>query len=76
MHNSHRTRVLADRNQTLKGKWKDKAFAAGVDRAEIEHNVAALGVDLTEHIGFTIAAMRGIAPALGLDGSLAQNRPT
>ncbi|MBP7693431.1 MAG: HDIG domain-containing protein [Anaerolineales bacterium] len=62
--------------KSVKGKWKDKAFAAGVDRAEIEHNVAALGVDLTEHIGFTIAAMRGIAPALGLDGSLAQNRPT
>lgn len=61
--------------KSVKGKWKDKAFAAGVDRAEIEHNVAALGVDLTEHIGFTIAAMRGIAPALGLDGSLAQNRP-
>ena len=61
--------------KSVKGKWKDKAFAAGVARAEIEHNVAALGVDLTEHIGFTIAAMRGIAPALGLDGSLAQNRP-
>ena len=58
--------------KSVKGKWKDKAFAAGVDRTEIEHNTQALGVDLTEHITFVIAAMRTIAPELGLDGSLAQ----
>ncbi len=58
--------------KSVKGKWKDRAFAAGVDRAEIEHNVQALGVDLTEHITFTIEAMRAIASELGLDGRLAQ----
>jgi putative nucleotidyltransferase with HDIG domain len=57
--------------KSVKGKWKDRAFAAGVDRAEIEHNVQALGVDLTEHIAFVIEAMRSIAPELGLDGRLA-----
>jgi putative nucleotidyltransferase with HDIG domain len=58
--------------KSVRGKWKDRAFAAGVDRAEIERHVAALGVDLTEHITFTIEAMRTIAPELGLDGRLAQ----
>ena len=56
--------------KSVKGKWKDKAFAAGVNRADIEQGAAALGVDLTEHITTVIAAMRGIAPTLGLEGSL------
>jgi putative nucleotidyltransferase with HDIG domain len=56
--------------KSVKGKWKDKAFAAGVNRADIEQGAAELGVDLTEHITTVIAAMRGIAPTLGLEGSL------
>jgi putative nucleotidyltransferase with HDIG domain len=55
--------------KSVRGKWKDKAFAAGVNRAEIEQGVSELGVDLNEHITFVIAAMRTIAPRLGLDGS-------
>lgn len=57
--------------KSVKGKWKDKAFAAGVNRTDIEDGVRELGVDLTEHITFTIEAMRAIAPTLGLDGRLA-----
>jgi putative nucleotidyltransferase with HDIG domain len=57
--------------KSVKGKWKDKAFAAGVNRADIEQGTQELGVDLTEHITTVIEAMRVIAPALGLDGSLA-----
>ena len=57
-------------NKSVRGKWKDRAFAAGVNRAEIELGAQELGVDLTEHITFTIEAMRKIAPALGLEGSL------
>ena len=56
--------------KSVKGKWKDKAFAAGVNRADIEQGARELGVDLTEHITTVIAAMRAIAPALGLVGSL------
>jgi putative nucleotidyltransferase with HDIG domain len=52
-------------------KGKDKAFAAGVNRADIEQGAQELGVDLTEHITTVIESMRIIAPALGLDGSLA-----
>jgi putative nucleotidyltransferase with HDIG domain len=57
--------------KSVKGKWKDKAFAAGVNRADIEQGAEELGVDLTEHITTVIEAMRVISPALGLDGSLA-----
>lgn len=59
--------------KSVKGKWKDKAFAAGVNRADIEQGAQALGVDLTEHITNVITAMRAIAPELGLEGQLAQS---
>jgi putative nucleotidyltransferase with HDIG domain len=55
---------------SVKKKWKDRAFAAAVDRAEIEHAAADLGVPLDEHIGVVLQAMQAIAPALSLDGSL------
>lgn len=54
---------------SVKKKWKDKVFAAGVDRAEIEHAAADLGVPLDEHIGIVLQAMQAIAPTLGLAGS-------
>jgi len=55
---------------SIKKKWKNKAFAAGVNRAEIEHAAADLGVPLDEHIGVVLQAMQAIAPTLDLDGSL------
>ena len=58
--------------KSVKGKWKDRAFAAGVNRADIEQGAQELGMDLTEHITLVIGAMREVAPVLGLDGSLAQ----
>ncbi|MBI5946454.1 MAG: HDIG domain-containing protein [Chloroflexi bacterium] len=57
---------------SVKKKWKDKAFAAGTDRAEMEHAAKELGVELWEHVGNVILAMRKIAPELGLVGSLQQ----
>jgi putative nucleotidyltransferase with HDIG domain len=50
-------------------KMKDKAFARSVNRNDIATGASELGVDLEEHIAFCIAAMRGIAAELGLDGS-------
>ena len=62
---------IADVDLTsIKKKWKNKAFAAGVDRTEIEHAAVALGVPLDEHILVVLHAMQAIAPALSLDGSL------
>lgn len=55
--------------KSVKKKWKDKAFAAGVHRAEIEAGAAALGVDSWEHVGIVLQAMQGIACELGLDGT-------
>ncbi len=56
--------------KSVKNKWKDKAFAAGVDRHEIEKCAADLGVPLEEHIGIVLKAMQEHAAELGLDGSL------
>ncbi len=55
---------------SVKKKWKDKAFAAGTDRAEMEHAAKELGVEIWEHVGNVITAMRKIAPELGLVGNI------
>lgn len=55
---------------SVKKKWKDKAFAAGTNRAEMEQGAREFGVDIWEHAGNVIAAMRKIAPELGLVGNL------
>jgi putative nucleotidyltransferase with HDIG domain len=63
------SRSLADLEvSSVKKKWKDKAFAAGANREEIAHATEDFGVDLWEHVGHVIQAMRRIAPELGLDG--------
>jgi putative nucleotidyltransferase with HDIG domain len=51
---------------SVKKKWKDRAFAAGANRDEIEKAAAEFGVELWEHVGNVIQAMRRIAPDLGL----------
>jgi putative nucleotidyltransferase with HDIG domain len=52
----------------VRKKMKDKAFARGVSRDDIVAGASGLGVDLDEHIGVVIAAMRSVAPTLGLAG--------
>jgi predicted hydrolase (HD superfamily) len=47
-------------------KWKDKAFAAGVDRGTIEKGVAMLGVELNALVADTILAMREVSGKIGL----------
>ncbi len=54
--------------KSVKKKWKDKAFAAGVNRQDIEHGAAELGVELSEHIALVLEAMQGMAAELGLAG--------
>jgi putative nucleotidyltransferase with HDIG domain len=55
--------------KSVRNKWKDRAFAAAINRQDIERGAAELGVDLAEHIGFVLAAMQGIAGELGLAGA-------
>ena len=50
---------------SVKKKWKDRAFAAGANREEIEHTTAEFGIELWEHVDNVILAMRRIAPELG-----------
>jgi putative nucleotidyltransferase with HDIG domain len=54
--------------KSIKNKWKDKAFAAGAKREEMEEGAKQLGIDLWEHAGNVLAAMQGEAAALGLEG--------
>lgn len=55
---------------SAKKKWKDRAFAAGANRDEIERAAAEFGIDIWEHVGNVITAMRRIAPEVGLVGSV------
>lgn len=55
--------------RSVKKKWKDRSFAAAVNREEIEHACEALPADLwTEHVPLVLDAMKAIASILGLDG--------
>lgn len=56
--------------KSVKKKWKDKAFAAPVNREEIEHAAAALGIPLDEHIQIVLDAMKTDAEKLGLTGEI------
>jgi predicted hydrolase (HD superfamily) len=58
--------------KSVRKRMKDKAFARKVNREDIVQGAANLGVDLDEHIGFCIEAMKPIAKELGLDGSAAK----
>ena len=52
--------------KSVRKKWKDKAFAAGVDRTVIEKGAAMLGVGIDELIADTIEGMREVADRIGL----------
>ncbi len=56
------------RLKSVRKKWKDRAFAAAVDRGEIEEAATRLGIPLDEHIQHVLSAMAGEAAALGLAG--------
>ncbi len=53
---------------SIRKKFRSKAFAAGVNRADIEKGAAELGVDLWEHVAFVLSAMQADAARLGLSG--------
>jgi len=53
--------------KSIKKKWKDKSFAAKVNREEIAEGTQALGVDLwEEHVPRVLEAMQSISEELGL----------
>ena len=56
--------------KSVKKKWKDKRFAAGVNRDIIVKGAEMLGTDLSELIDDTIKGMQEVAEEIGLKGSL------
>lgn len=58
--------ILDVQLSSVKKKWRDKLFAAPVNRQEIEHAADSLGVPLDEHIQIVLDAMKSSADALGL----------
>jgi predicted hydrolase (HD superfamily) len=62
--------VLDMEAKSVKKKWNDKRFAAGVDRSVIEKGAAMLGVSLHDLITDCIMGMRDVAEEIGLKGNL------
>jgi len=60
--------VLDMEARSVKKKWNDKRFAAGVDRSVIEKGAAMLGVSLDDLITDCIMGMREVAGEIGLKG--------
>jgi putative nucleotidyltransferase with HDIG domain len=65
--------------KSIQKRWKEKSFAAGVDRSHVETVTADFsracfggGLDLWSHVGNVLAAMQGAAAGLELDGRMAR----
>ncbi len=61
--------VMDVKTKSVKKKWKDKRFAAGVDRSIIEKGAEMLGMELSDVISDTIMGMREVAAEIGLQGN-------
>ena len=61
--------VMDMKVKSVKKKWKDKSFAAGVNRDVMEKGAEMLGVEVGELIEDTIMGMREVADEIGLKGN-------
>jgi predicted hydrolase (HD superfamily) len=62
--------VMDMKAKSVKKKWKDKRFAAGVDRSIIQKGADMLGVEIGDLITDTIMGMRDVAAEIGLNGEV------
>lgn len=67
--------VMDVKVKSVKKKWKDKRFAAGVNREIIQKGAEMLDVDLSELIDDTIKGMQEIADDIGLKGTSEPDLP-
>ena len=61
--------VMDMKAKSVKKKWKNKAFAAGVNRDVIDKGAEMLGLELGELITDVIMGMREVADEIGLKGN-------
>jgi predicted hydrolase (HD superfamily) len=62
--------VLDMEPKSVKKKWKEKSFAAGVNREVIEKGARMLGADLSQLFDDAIKGMREVADEIGLKGDV------
>jgi putative nucleotidyltransferase with HDIG domain len=69
--------------KSIRKRWKERAFAAGVDREHVEQASADFSracfegkLEIWEHVGNVLTAMQAIAGELDLDGRLATPTPS
>lgn len=62
--------ILDMEAKSVKKKWNQKSFAAGVNREVIQNGVEMLEMELNDVITETIKGMRKVAEELGLKGDL------
>ena len=67
--------VLDMEARSVRKKWNDKRFAAGVDRSVIEKGAAMLNVSLDDLITDCIMGMREVAEEIGLNGKIKEVEP-
>jgi putative nucleotidyltransferase with HDIG domain len=60
--------VMDVKVKSVKKKWKDKRFAAGVDRSIIEKGAQILGMEVSDLIADTLSGMQEVAEEIGLKG--------
>jgi putative nucleotidyltransferase with HDIG domain len=61
--------VLDVKVSSVRKKWKQRSFAEGVKREDIELGARELGIELDEHIGFVLTALQAGAAQIGLAGA-------
>lgn len=64
--------VLDMKAKSVKKKWNQRSFAAGVSREIIQQGAEMLGMELGDLITETIEAMRTVADEIGLKGEPAE----
>jgi putative nucleotidyltransferase with HDIG domain len=62
--------VLDMQVKSVKKKWKDRSFAAGVNRDVITKGAEVLSIEIDELIAATIEGMRDVAEEIGLQGTV------
>jgi len=60
--------VMDMKAKSVKKKWKNKRFAAGVNREVVEKGAEMLGMEIGDLITETIMGMRNVAEEIGLKG--------